>query len=207
AILWLVTAACNATSEPSAAARSSPRPSPFVGATPTSIAAIPTSTPVATPKPTATPTPKATPEPVPPKPTGVRFREHSKCLDPACGRARVTQAVVWRAPRTRGVEVRVYGVTSCLAAPAHPTPGTGGPCLVEHTALLASVRRLLATAPASAGEVSWSWKVWTGCDDPNTLASPPHGDAYVSIVVAAYNASDHSIFAIAAPGSWYEVES
>jgi hypothetical protein len=142
---------------------------------------------------------------VPPKPTGVKFDQDSNCLDTDCNRARITQTVLWRAPRTKPVEIRVYGVTECLAMPAHPEPGTGGACLVEHTALPASVRRLLATAKATAGRVSWSWKQWTGCEDWG-VSSPPGGRSYRAIVIAAYNASGHSIFAIAAPGQWYAPE-
>jgi hypothetical protein len=62
--------------------------------------------------------------------------------------------VTWRAPRSKGVEIRVYGVTECLARPAHPEPDSRGPCLVKHTPLPASVRTLLATARASDGKVA-----------------------------------------------------
>ena len=147
--------------------------------------------------------PKPTPVPVPPKPTGATFREDVECLDAECNEARTTQTVTWRTPRTKGVTIRVYGVTECLAAPAHAKPGASGPCLVTHTPLPASVRTLLAKAPASAGKVSWSWTQGEGCET-SRFGSDPDGPPYVAVVLAAYNASGQSIFTIAEPGSWSE---
>jgi hypothetical protein len=115
--------------------------------------------------------------------------------------AEYTQSVTWRTPRTEGIEIRVYGVTKCLAEPEDPPPDTSGPCLVVRTALPASVRTLLATALASDGAVSWTWTVETGCYIG--LPFDPEGPAYYAIVLAAYNASEHSIFAIANPGGWW----
>jgi hypothetical protein len=115
--------------------------------------------------------------------------------------AEVTQTVTWRTPRTEGIEVRVYGVTKCLAEPNDPPPDTSGPCLVVHTALPASVRTLLATAPASDGAVSWTWTEETGCTIG--LAFDPDGPVYYAVVLAAYSSSGHSIFAIANPGGWW----
>jgi hypothetical protein len=92
-------------------------------------------------------------------------------------------------------------VTTCIAKPASPSPDTSGPCLVEHTPLPGSVRTLLATAPASHGEVSWTWTGTFDCEGPGP-AYDPSGTAYYAIVLAAYNAAGHSIFAIAEPGSW-----
>jgi len=113
--------------------------------------------------------------------------------------------VTWKAPRTEGVEIRVYGVTECLALPAHLEPGSEGPCLPKGTRLPASVRTLLATAPASAGKASWSWidEDWA-CDIWYPVGEPPEGRAYYAVVVAAYSESGHSIFAIAEPGAWSE---
>jgi hypothetical protein len=204
AILCLVFAACGADADPPATLRASQDATSLIGVTPSPLTAVASPSPVATPGPTQKPTPKATLIPVPPKPTGVRFRQDAGCLDAGCGRAqRVTQTVRWRAPRTKGVEIRVYGVTECLAMPAHPEPDSGGPCLVEHTALPASVRTLLATAPATAGRVSWSWKQDTGCENWG-MYSPPDRPVYAAVVIAAYNASGHSIFAIATQGDWYQ---
>ena len=92
-------------------------------------------------------------------------------------------------------------MTKCLAEPRDPAAGTSGPCLVEHTALPASVRTLLATASASDGIVSWTWTEETGCNIG--LENDPAGPGYYAIVLAAYSASGHSIFAIAEPGGWW----
>jgi hypothetical protein len=111
--------------------------------------------------------------------------------------------VRWGAPLSEGVEIRVYGVTECIAEPADPPPGTSGPCLVEHTLLPASVRTLLARTSASDGVVSWTWTQWPAeCDSPYP-AYDPEGPGYRAVVLAAYSASDHSIFAIAQPGGWW----
>jgi len=149
----------------------------------------------------ATPSPKPTPSPPPPKPTGVKFDTEVR-TNADDSLAEITQTVTWRAPRTNGVMISVYGITKCIAQPPNPSPATSGPCLVEHTPLPASVRRLLATAPASDGSASWTWSEETGCDVG--LPNEPDGPAYYAVVLAAYSASDHSIFAIAEPGGWYE---
>jgi hypothetical protein len=139
---------------------------------------------------------------VPPKPTGVKFDEETVPFgDGEVGK--VTQTITWRAPKTKGVEVRAYGVTECTARPRNPAPGSSGPCLVEHTPLPASIRTLLATAPASAGSVSWTWTEESGCRGTE-LGSDPDGPAYHAVVLAAYSAAGHSIFAIAEPGGWWE---
>ena len=151
--------------------------------------------------PTPRPSPKPTPVPVPPKPTGVKFDVQGVESDDGSV-AEITQTVTWRAPRSEGVEIRVYGVTECIAEPEDPAPDTSGPCLVIHTPLPASVRTLLGTAPASDGVVSWTWTQETGCDIG--LANDPDGPLYHAVVLAAYSASGHSIFAIAEPGGWWE---
>lgn len=152
------------------------------------------------PSPAARPSPNLTPDPVPPKPTGVSFGEQRVGDDPTS--TEITQTVRWRAPRSEGVEIRIYGVTDCVAKPANPSPDTHGPCLVEHTPLPASVRTLLATAPASRGIVSWTWTGTFDCE--LGLAYDPRGPAYHAVVLAAYHASDHSIFAIAEAGGWWQ---
>jgi hypothetical protein len=177
--------------DPSAAASAAASPS---------ASAVPSQAATASPRSPA-PSAKPTPIPEPPKPSGVSFDEHVTG-DPD-DYATVTQTVRWKAPRTKGVEIRVYGVTACLAMPANPTPGSSGPCLVEHTPLPESVRTLLATAPASAGAASWTWSGTFGCGEPNP-GYDPKGPAYFAVVLAAYSASGHSIFAIAEPGGWWE---
>lgn len=211
AIMSVILAACGAGAQPMASMRAGPDPSlgpsalALVSPTPTTLVASPTpvataaATPAAAPKPTA----KATRARVPPKPTGVKFRARARCVSDSCHRYTFTQAVAWESPLTKGVEIRVYGVTECLAEPAHAKPGADGPCLVEHTPLPASVRILLATAPASAGKVTWSWtEEDPGCD-PYSIGTAPDGQPYRAVVAAAYGASGHSIFAIAEPGEWW----
>jgi len=197
----LIAAACTSAATP--APDVTPTASPSITMTPVAASPTAAATP-ASPSPSATPqpTPEPTPVPVPPKPTGVMFDEQVRVSDDGQV-ATVTQVVKWVAPQSEGVEIRVYGVTECIAEPADPAPGTSGPCLVVHTPLPASVRTLLATVPASDGVVSWTWTQWPAeCDSPYP-AYNPDGPAYRSVVLAAYSASGHSIFAIAQPGGWW----
>jgi hypothetical protein len=151
---------------------------------------------------TRPPSPQPTSVPEPTKPAGVSFREELPASNE--GEAgEFSQTVTWRAPRTEGVEIRVYGVTECIAEPPDPAPDTSGPCLVEHTALPASVRTLLATAPASDGAVRWTWMDVPPDCGTGDLAFDPDGPRYHAVVLAAYNTSGHSIFAIAEPGRWW----
>ena len=164
-----------------------------------------------TPMPATQLTPESTTVPPPPKPTGVKFfGDERECVvgneDEGCVRSRRTQTVLWKAPRTEGVEIRVFGVIGCLAEPENPKPGTHGPCLVKGTNLPSSVRTLLAKAPASAGWVSWSWTEaeTDGCDIELAVGTAPDGRGYDAVVVQAFNADDRSSFAIAEPGGWDE---
>jgi hypothetical protein len=206
-ILGGVLAACGAGGVPSppTAAPSTGAPDMAItpaAASPTAAATPLSPSPSATPRPTPTSTPTSTPVPVPSKPIGAKFDEQGQ-VSADESTVELTQKVTWRAPRSEGVEIRVYGVTECIAEPAHPRPGAHGPCLGAHTALPSSIRRLLARAPASDGAVSWTWTQETGCDI-NPFASAPGGPVYYAIVLAAFNPSGHSIFAIAEPGGWWE---
>ena len=197
----IIVAACGTSGASSTPPITPPAPTPPAAAI---TAASPSPTAAATlvsPSPSAThqPTPRPTPVPAPPKPTGATFASKVRVSDDEAT-AKITQTVTWQAPRSKGVEIQVYGVTECIARPADPLPDTSGPCLVEHTPLPSSVRTLLTTAPASDGVVSWTWTEETGCDPG--LSYDPEGPAYYAIVLAAYNASGHSIFAIAEPGRW-----
>lgn len=150
-----------------------------------------------------TPTPESSaPSAVPSKPASVTFDEQKRFGSDAV-MTEVTQTISWGTPRSAEVEIKVYGVTECIARPKDPAPNTEGPCLVTGTPLPESVRTLLATAPASQGAVDWTWTGTFDCDDPDP-AYDPEGPAYYAIVLAAYNSSGHSIFAIAAPGRWWE---
>jgi hypothetical protein len=202
-LLGVFLAACAntpASPTPSGSSPVSPGPTTITTSGPT---IAPSALPAAT-IPTPRPTPKPTTAPVPPKPTGATFHEDVKCLDAECSEAETTQTVTWRTPRTKGVTIRVYGVTECLARPAHPKPGASGPCLVTHPPLPASVRRLLAKTPALAGKASWSWTTESGCES-SPFSSSPGGPQYDAVVLAAYNASGQSIFTIAEPGQWREL--
>lgn len=202
AIVGVILAACSAGADSAPSPPTSPspshRPPSLARVSPSPTIVAPSPTPVATP----TPSPTTKPAAKPPEPTGVAFRERFNCLSDSCHRAKYTQTVTWKAPLKKSLEIRVYGITECLAEPANAKPGTRGPCLVEHTTLPRSARTLLATAPASAGKVSWSWTQETGCDIGH-FASDPDGPVYYSIVLAAYNSADNSVFAIAEPGEWY----
>jgi hypothetical protein len=140
---------------------------------------------------------------VPPKPTGVTFDEQRSGEGGDPRSIDITQTITWRTPRSADIEIRVYGVLECIAEPEDADPNTHGPCLVSGTPLPASTRTLLATAPAADGTVSWSWTGTFDCGEPDP-AFDPDGPRYRAIVLAAYNAVGHSIFAIAAPGSWWK---
>ena len=204
AILAGVLAACGAGAGPSTAPAAPATPNETI--IPAAASPTETATPVSpSPSPAQRPTPEPTPVPVPPKPTAVKFDEQVKEL--ADGRHSITYTVKWGAPRAKNVEIRVYGVTECLARPAPlPAVADSGPCLVEHTLLPASVLKRLATAPASDGAVSWTWTGdlpecdvgWHGMGQGESL--------YSAVALAAYGASGHSIFAIAQPGEWVSVD-
>jgi hypothetical protein len=206
ALVALTIAACSAgpATQPSAVAQVTLAP---VAVTPVVTPEPPTEPP--TPKPATKLTPKPTTAP-PPKPTGVKFfGDERECVDgnwdEGCVRSKRTQTVLWKAPRTKGVEIRVFGVIGCLAEPENPEPGAHGPCLVKGTNLPSSVRTLLAKAPASAGWVSWSWtQEEYDCDIDFAVGTAPDGRGYDAVVVQAFNAHDRSSFAIAEPGGWAE---
>jgi hypothetical protein len=200
----LIAAACTSAANP---APDSPTASPSITITPAAAGPTAVATP-ASPSPSATPQPTPTPTPVPepPMPAGVVFDEQVRVSDDGQV-AEITQMVRWVSPRSEGVEIRVYGVTECIAEPADPPPGTSGPCLVVDTPLPASVRTLLATAPASDGVVSWRWTQFPVECDSSYPASDPDGPGYRAVVLAAYSASGHSIFAIANPGGWWRAAS
>jgi hypothetical protein len=192
-IVGVILAACSATGAPSlsgaldtAASTSTPSTVP-----PAPTAPVASAGPTAAPTPTREPTPTAdpTPQPTPAKPTGakVKFDSWSFC-DPSpmglCEVAGFEYTAKWKAPRTKGVQIRVYGVTECFANDVDGAMIDGW-CLRPHTELPSSVLVLLAKAPASKGSVTWRRDV----GDP---------DEYDSIVLAAYDAEGrHSIFAIA----------
>lgn len=167
------------------------------------VTATPGVTPELFPHPPPSPTPKPTPKalPVPPKPTGLE-------LSLACGWGPDGEGgcdtgtdggfLTWQKPRTKGVEVRVYGVTKCFR-----TDAPNGPCLREHTLVPSKIRVLLAKGPASKGGLSFPQTLFAhtkeGCEYGYRSGD---GTIFYSIVAAAYNASGHSIFAIADDGHY-----
>ena len=194
-------AACGVSATPTP--RSVPTPTASTASPELTAAANPEATnSPQSPSPAPTPRPSSDPTPVeiPPKPTGVSFEERRVGDDPPT--TEITQTVRWGAPGGAGVEIRVYGVTECVARPANPSPDTRGPGLLDHTPLPASVRTLLATAPASDAVVSWTWTGTFDCEVG--LAYDPGGPAYHAVVLAAYSASGQSTFAIAEAGTWWQ---
>ena len=145
------------------------------------------------------------PVPVPPKPTGATFHEDVNCLDAGCNEAKTTQTVTWRTPRTKGVTIRVYGVTECLAQTGPPKAGRER-AMPRH-AHASCRRRSAGCSPRprrSAGQVSWSWTAGDRVRHQPVWLSTPTGPGTSPSFVAAYNASGQSIFTIAEPGQWRE---
>ena len=111
--------------------------------------------------------------------------------------------VSWTETYPKGTEIRVYGVTECL------NNVDGEPCLVLHTALPASVRHLVARAPAADGKVVWTWPGWENIGGALAFSRDGEKDyVYDAFVVAAYNDAGHSKFiildsAIACPDCTY----
>ncbi len=101
----------------------------------------------------------------------------------------------------------MYGVTGCLSLEERVGDGS---CLVLHTAVPPSVRRLIARAAASKGTVSWTGPAWldviqadTGGPSYQAIGVDRHGDdIYFAIVVTASNEAGHSKFIIADAGTW-----
>jgi hypothetical protein len=103
--------------------------------------------------------------------------------------------VSWKAPRTKGVEIGIYGITTCFDK-GNDGAVIDGWCLREHTELQKSELALLAKAPASKGTVTWRM------NEPGYLDGTMKGDAYYpgdrfySVVLAA-NDGRNSVLAIA----------
>jgi hypothetical protein len=195
-IAVVVLAACQA-------ATVAPSASPVAVVPTPSPSAAPTASPTAAPTPTATPAPTpvpATPVPsaaegVPPPPTAVKITFEASDPDNVGYDAVMKTTITWKQAHPAGTVIRVYGVTACLP----PEGQDPAPCLVEHTPLPASVRELIAKAPAADGTVSWTWPNWENVGG----AVAAHGDTYYhSIVIAAYNAAGHSKFIIVRAGEY-----
>lgn len=153
----------------------------------------PTPTDAATPRPT--PQPTATPAPVPPKPTGVTFEWYNESDGPVPAEGDTAAigdfilTVTWKEPRSKGTQVRIFGVTECFEMAGDDY------CLRKRTPLPADTRVLVAKAPASEGTVTFRLPLGGyGWESKN-------GRPIYSFVIAAYNESGHSIFEIVEPGT------
>jgi hypothetical protein len=159
---------------------------------------------------TSRPTAGLTPIGPPPPPTSVKLTREG-CYTGRfpdgvpSGECRTT--ITWKPSVLNVTEIRVYGLTECLSA----TEDAGsGSCLIEGTAIPASVLRLVATAPASDRSINWSAPAWQDLitDNAKGVAFQTFGvdrhdeDIYFAIVVAAYNEASHSKFIIADAGTW-----
>jgi hypothetical protein len=162
------------------------------------VEAIASGVPSPTAKARPTPSPKPTPLPVPSKPTGVKLdmEDEAICFDNGdlCAIGDSIFRMSWATPRTKGVVIRVYGVTKCFDKDASGAR-IDDHCLRKHTPLPSSVRVLLTDVPASKGKVTWRMVPGRG------LGETRDGVPIYSIVLAGYNADGgHSIFAIADAG-------
>jgi hypothetical protein len=183
-VLWGCSPASGSVSPGPAAA--SDAPSASVGQTVPSATAPP-----GTPDPTATLRPTATPVPLPPKPSGVSLTFTDNAVDGDAIPSETTMHLRWKAPRTEGLTIKVFGVNRCLRK-SHDKP-----CLVANTRLPAGSLEYIAEAPAGDGKLKWTWPG----HDPNStrlaLITSPSGSDIYSFVLAAYGPSGHSKFAIA----------
>lgn len=203
AVMSAILAACGAGATPApsdpAGVTTTPATSSHQVVSPTPVAGVTTPTPAVTPNATlkTTPRPSPTPAPVPPKPTGLEF-DTGCMLD--CPEDGPGANVTWIEPRAKGDEVRVYGVTTCFR-----TDTPDGQCLRRHIALPDDIRVLLAKGPASQGVLYWSLGMQNGIETDEGCTyyyETTNGARYYSIVVAGYNESGHSIFAIAYAGDY-----
>ena len=134
-----------------------------------------------------------TAKPTPPKPTGVEFSIAGYDPTNQGNDSELTPEVSWKTPRADGFTIKVYGVNECVIQQE------SSPCLVPGTPLPKDSLDLIAEAPASAGFVDWTWPNWGFLED-GLMAHD--GTTYYSVVVAAYDASGHSTFAIAATSDY-----
>jgi hypothetical protein len=98
----------------------------------------------------------------------------------------------WTSPTGYATEFRLYGVSGC----PNESPQTNGePCLVEHTHLDAGMMKLLKKVGGSARSMTLRSEVDTDtCEGPSGYYCSP----YRSLVLGAFNAYGHSVYAIVA---------
>lgn len=102
--------------------------------------------------------------------------------------------VTWNEAVTDGVTMRIYGVTECLNAGALTKGQQSVPCLVPGMSLPAKAMTLVATAPAAAGEATWTS---AGFGNIGQALAEYDGKDFYAFVIGAYNAAGHSKLFIA----------
>ena len=134
----------------------------------------------------------------PPAPTNVVYKVHAsnKLSDWVDGPPPYRLEVTWDETVDADTTIEVWAVTSCQrrASPKQPSVS----CLTSKTPLPASIRKLVASAPAGDGMVSWKvpgWEIIGGA------VGMDKQDEYWAIVVRATNANGASRFVIAKDGN------
>jgi hypothetical protein len=125
---------------------------------------------------------------VPPKPN-TTFTSVSKTENPD-GSETDVDSITWTEPDGFATEFRLYGVKSCLNASAKTD---GQPCLVKGMALPTGSLGLIQKFDAATRSVTLTHHI-TGGECGNTVwCTTPD---YYAVVLGAYNAYGHSVFAI-----------
>lgn len=110
----------------------------------------------------------------------------------------IKYTVSWTAP-VADADIRVVGITACLAQPASPAPDDQGWCLTKGMTLPASAMKEIARVPAASRSVSW---VWPASGEMAGAFAESATDTYYALVIGAINAAGQSKFTIVATGSW-----
>jgi hypothetical protein len=195
----LLLAACGPTAETSPTPSGTPLQP--LGSTPppsfTGPTASPTASAIDTSVPSASPGPTATTAPLPSAPN---FRKITYTMtDLPDGSTTVTTTVKWTKDNTPNTTVKIFGVNPCLANKV------GGKCAKDGQDIPGQDRFALASAPASAGTVSWDYWMPAGvtyfCGALGVVANQgetaPKSKWYYAIVLRTLNANGGSSFVVA----------
>ncbi len=169
-----------------------------VSPSPASVSPSPASvSPTASAAPSVRPTASASPTPGqpsvaadarPPAPDGLELLVERGV--PGAGDTLATRYTVsWTVPLASGTTVRVFGITAC---PNEPVAG-GVPCVTRSTPLPARIRNRLASGPAAAGSVSWTWPE---ADVDGPVLAWDGTNEYFAFVARAVNAAGSSRFVV-----------
>ena len=201
AVIGAIFAACSTAATPTLSEPAGVTPTPAAYShpvvSPIPVTAMTTPTQAVTPSVTPKTTPRPSPVPVPPRPIGIEF-DTGCMLD--CPEDGPGASITWKKPRTKGVEVRVYGITTCFR-----TDAPEGQCLRQHVRLPDDIQVLLAKGPASKGVLHWELGSQDGIETDEGCTwfyETTDGARYYSIVLAAYNESGPSVFAIVYEGDY-----